>query len=235
MSIDSSTYASLATYRAASLARMEAVTPEWVESPPRRSTELLWDFESGEAKGWAFQAGRWFRDALDIKYTPRSVARKVLYEWTQGGLFDFKVGYTTESRGWLLELGDRSGPAMLQVLEARPAQPADVTIYRWKQKPASEESQAIISQAEQDGHQWAWKNAPRQQEPYRLHVMSRRTSGVARVRVLIGDTPRWYVVGELVMSQDDLVRAIIGGLSTVHVAELKEQSDAGVAVAGTFF
>lgn len=87
-----------------------------LEGREKRTLKLLAYFENGFAKGWAFAVKECFRDALDIKLTPkvepvkengktlyefsiskngkkrkRRVTRKAL-RWTQGSEFAFKEG-----------------------------------------------------------------------------------------------------------------------------------------------
>lgn len=46
------------------------------------------------ADGWHFCVPSSFKAALDIQLTPRKVAGKTEYTWTQGSWFDFKTGDT---------------------------------------------------------------------------------------------------------------------------------------------
>jgi hypothetical protein len=215
-----------ATNRAAALDTLRALTPAWMDAPARRQQTLLWDFDGGEAAGWAFRAGRWYRNALDILYTPRSVNRRIHHEWTQGSAFHFREGYTTGSMCWELELGGRRGQAVVQVLEARPAAPAAVTVHRWARKPGEAEAARLVTEAEESGCRYEWRHERGQKEPHCLYVLQPRNIGVVRLQVHIGTAAGWPIVGQLVMSQDDLVEVLIRGLDDTHIAALAESGHA---------
>lgn len=206
--------------RAAALDTLKVLTPAWVDKPVRRRQTLLWDFDQGEAAGWAFRVGPWYRNALDIRYTPRTENGRTTHEWTQGNAFEFAMGYTTASARW--ELGDMRSPVTVQVLESRPASPATVTVYRWARKPDEMESSRLIAEAEESGCQCEWRYEEKNKESHVLYVMTPRNIGIVRIQVLIGELSGWSIVGQLVMSQDDLVAALIRGLDHDHVAALCE-------------
>ena len=48
-------------------------TQEYREKKIKRSLNLIAEFVDGYAKDWYFAVGEYFKDELDIKYTPRQV------------------------------------------------------------------------------------------------------------------------------------------------------------------
>lgn len=59
----------------------------------QRSRKLIADFVGGFAHGWAFAVGKHYRDALDIKLTPRATEEGEQEEvWTQGDCYSFRAG-----------------------------------------------------------------------------------------------------------------------------------------------
>ncbi len=57
-----------------------------------RSPVLVATFRDGYASGWRFAVIESFRDALDIKLTPRKVGTHTENVWTQGNEFNFIQG-----------------------------------------------------------------------------------------------------------------------------------------------
>jgi hypothetical protein len=62
-----------------------------------RSLDLIATFVDDYARGWHFAVGKWFRDQLDIKLTPRieetpEGEKKGIMQWTQGPNFAFANG-----------------------------------------------------------------------------------------------------------------------------------------------
>lgn len=57
-----------------------------------RMENLLADFSTDYAKGWHMAVGTYFRDALDIKQTPKVTKDRKTVIWTQGGAFSFSQG-----------------------------------------------------------------------------------------------------------------------------------------------
>ena len=57
-----------------------------------RMEKLLADFSNDYAKGWDMAVGTYFRDALDIKQTPKVTEESKTVIWTQGGTFAFCQG-----------------------------------------------------------------------------------------------------------------------------------------------
>lgn len=57
-----------------------------------RGYALLANFVDGFALGWKMAIPESFREALDIKLTPRMLAGKKHMLWTQGRLYDFHEG-----------------------------------------------------------------------------------------------------------------------------------------------
>lgn len=58
-----------------------------------RSLELIAEFDRGFARGWFYAVGEFFRDELDIRYTPRVVDDRTVMCWTQGRCFGFREGH----------------------------------------------------------------------------------------------------------------------------------------------
>ena len=59
-----------------------------------RGYALIANFVEGFAHGWKMAVPESFKDALDIKLTPRTLAGKTEMLWTQGRIYDFYAGYT---------------------------------------------------------------------------------------------------------------------------------------------
>lgn len=59
-----------------------------------RGYALIANFENGFALGWKMAVPETFKEALDIKLTPRMFAKKKEMLWTQGRLYDFHEGDT---------------------------------------------------------------------------------------------------------------------------------------------
>ena len=59
-----------------------------------RGYALIANFEDGFACGWKMAVPEAFKEALDIKLTPRIFAKKKEMLWTQGHLYDFHEGDT---------------------------------------------------------------------------------------------------------------------------------------------
>ncbi|MCU7839743.1 MAG: hypothetical protein KZQ94_10255 [Candidatus Thiodiazotropha sp. (ex Troendleina suluensis)] len=59
-----------------------------------RGYVLIANFVDGFALGWKMAVPEEFKDALDIKLTPRIFAKKKEMLWTQGSLYDFHEGDT---------------------------------------------------------------------------------------------------------------------------------------------
>lgn len=57
-----------------------------------RSPILVATFQNGYAMGWRFAVTEAFKDALDIKLTPRKVGTRTENVWTQGNQFNFTQG-----------------------------------------------------------------------------------------------------------------------------------------------
>ncbi|MCF6257691.1 MAG: hypothetical protein L3K25_15575 [Gammaproteobacteria bacterium] len=57
-----------------------------------RSYVLIANFIDGYAAGWKMALPESFKDALDIKLTPRTLSGKTLKFWTQGRIYDFHEG-----------------------------------------------------------------------------------------------------------------------------------------------
>lgn len=57
-----------------------------------RSPILVATFRDGYAMGWRFAVTEAFKDALDIKLTPRKVGTRTENVWTQGNQFNFIQG-----------------------------------------------------------------------------------------------------------------------------------------------
>jgi hypothetical protein len=57
-----------------------------------RGYALLANFADGFAVGWKMGVREAFREALDIKRTPRRIGGKTEMLWTQGNLYDFHEG-----------------------------------------------------------------------------------------------------------------------------------------------
>lgn len=57
-----------------------------------RGYALIANFEDGFALGWKMAVPEAFRDALDIKLTPRMFEKKKAMLWTQGRLYGFHEG-----------------------------------------------------------------------------------------------------------------------------------------------
>lgn len=89
-----------------------------------RSTKLLAVFQNGLAVGWRMAVPECFRAALDIRLTPRIVAKEVVMTWTQGRMFAFKEGDTlynvlSPEGDWSLRLATLE--LCVQVQRAAPA------------------------------------------------------------------------------------------------------------------
>ena len=59
-----------------------------------RGYALIANFKDGFALGWKMAVPEAFKEALDIKLTPRMFAKKKEMLWTQGRLYDFHEGDT---------------------------------------------------------------------------------------------------------------------------------------------
>lgn len=59
-----------------------------------RGYALIANFEDGFALGWKMAVPEVFKEALDIKLTPRMFAKKKEMLWTQGRLYNFHEGDT---------------------------------------------------------------------------------------------------------------------------------------------
>lgn len=59
-----------------------------------RGYALIANFEEGYALGWKMAVAEVFKEALDIKLTPRIFEGKKEMLWTQGRLYNFQVGDT---------------------------------------------------------------------------------------------------------------------------------------------
>ena len=59
-----------------------------------RGYALIANFENGFALGWKMAVPEAFKEALDIKLTPRIFSGKTEMLWTQGRLYDFHEGDT---------------------------------------------------------------------------------------------------------------------------------------------
>ena len=62
-----------------------------LDKDPRMETPLA-DFSTDYAKGWHMAVGTYFRDALEIKQTPKVTEESKTVIWTQGGTFSFSQG-----------------------------------------------------------------------------------------------------------------------------------------------
>lgn len=67
---------------------------EFTATREERGYALLANFSGGFAVGWKMGVREAFREALDIKRTPRRVGGKTEMLWTQGNLYDFHEGDT---------------------------------------------------------------------------------------------------------------------------------------------
>lgn len=65
---------------------------EFTSTREERGYALLANFSDGFAAGWKMGVREVFREALDIKRTPRRVDGKTEMLWTQGNLYDFHEG-----------------------------------------------------------------------------------------------------------------------------------------------
>ncbi|MCP5149766.1 MAG: hypothetical protein H6982_03365 [Chromatiales bacterium] len=65
---------------------------EFEAAPDERSYALIANFEGGFAKGWRMAVPEAYKDALDIKLTPRTTAGKTTMLWTQGRGYAFQSG-----------------------------------------------------------------------------------------------------------------------------------------------
>lgn len=91
-----------------------------------RSPILVATFQNGYAMGWRFAVTEAFKDALDIKLTPRKVGALTENVWTQGNQFNFIQGSVFYDTRLAYEL--TWGEALehltlsVQIAEARPAE-----------------------------------------------------------------------------------------------------------------
>lgn len=91
-----------------------------------RSPILVATFQNGYAMGWRFAVTEAFKDALDIKLTPRKVGTRTDNVWTQGNQFNFIQGSVFYDTRLAYEL--TWGEALehltlsVQIAEARPAE-----------------------------------------------------------------------------------------------------------------
>lgn len=67
---------------------------EFITKREERGYALLANFVDGFAVGWKMGVREAFREALDIKLTPRRIGGKEEMLWTQGNLYDFHEGDT---------------------------------------------------------------------------------------------------------------------------------------------
>lgn len=63
-----------------------------INSPKKRSIELITDFTDGYAKNWSICVPSCFCESLDIKLTDRIINNKKVKLLTQGSSFNFNVG-----------------------------------------------------------------------------------------------------------------------------------------------
>ena len=99
-----------------------------------RLTDLLADFSTGFATGWAMAVGDYFQDSLDIRQTEK-VSRGVKSRlWTQGGCFTFSAGdtvYDTPNAYGVWEVALQNIGIAYQVLSGTPSTPKkEVDLFR---------------------------------------------------------------------------------------------------------
>ena len=91
-----------------------------------RSPILVGAFQNGYAMGWRFAVTEAFKDALDIKLTPRKIGTLTENVWTQGNQFNFIQGSVFYDTRLAYEL--TWGEALehlklsVQIAEARPSE-----------------------------------------------------------------------------------------------------------------
>ena len=121
-----------------------------------RMENLLADFSTGYAKGWHMAVGTYFRDALDIKQTPKVTEDRKTVIWTQGGTFAFCQGdilYDTPLAYQQWDAALQRIQGAYQVLESIPTRPEKHHVY-YKKNPnftgslAGERNRANISRRE---------------------------------------------------------------------------------------
>lgn len=80
-----------------SLIENEPTSKEFDSRSDERGYALIANFEEGFATGWKMAVSESFKDALDIKLTPRILNKKKCNFLTQGKLYSFKEGDTIHS------------------------------------------------------------------------------------------------------------------------------------------
>lgn len=93
-----------------SLIENERTSKEFDSRSDERGYALIANFEDGFAIGWKMAVSESFKDALDIKLTPRIFKKNKYNFLTQGKLYSFKEGDTIHSskRAYEEELWENS-------------------------------------------------------------------------------------------------------------------------------
>ena len=102
-----------------------------------RMENLLADFTTDYAKGWHMAVGTYFRDALDIKQTPKVTQDSKTVIWTQGGAFSFSQGDVLYDTPLAYQQWDNALQhirAAYQVLEGTPSRPEKKQVYYRKNR-----------------------------------------------------------------------------------------------------
>lgn len=121
-----------------------------------RMESLMADFSTDYAKGWHMAVGTYFRDALDIKQTPKVTKESKTVIWTQGGSFSFSQGdvlYDTPLAYQKWEIALKHIQVAYQILEGIPSRPEKQQVYFRKKvnfngSLAGESSRGNISRRE---------------------------------------------------------------------------------------
>jgi hypothetical protein len=94
-----------------------------------RSLNLIADFKNGFADGWFFAVGEFYKEELDIKFTPRIEHGEKVWRWTQGRCFSFGDGdilYDTQKAYYVWSEAIKHIKVMCQIHRATPNKKNDI-------------------------------------------------------------------------------------------------------------
>lgn len=177
---------------------------------------LLADFTNKFNKLWAFSLPDFFKESLDIRFTPRVINKVTHYTWTQGSRFDFREGYIiydTQSAYSRWDEALHQVKSAFQITKASPAIPATNDPVKWTKRPDDETIKKHIASFGQNYVSHVEETTKKCE--YILRVQTKRFAGYLEVNILTPnfDCSSLVVSDSLPVSQDNFVRWLISGVN----------------------
>jgi len=94
-----------------------------------RDYTLIASFEDGFAAGWKMAVPEHFKEALDIKLTPRNFNKKTTMIWTQGKMYNFKSGDMLYDTKLAYQKWDEAMKHLKLCVQVKEAKPSFVSTY----------------------------------------------------------------------------------------------------------